>query len=143
MDNIGGFIKAEFVFLSEISSFTKTGNKATIVLSDFGKWKTLSNQKGGIKPTLSVTNEEAGVLATIGGTIVLKRSDANIDTLYKHKSIVLRLTSANLEVTVWGTDQYPIQQTTAPNTPAKASDFAGYTMTITGSQEFAPPFYLE
>lgn len=137
-DNMGGFISAEFILQSEIASFSKSGNTAAIVLTDGASWKKLSHQHNGIKPSVIVTNPDAGKLCTISGSIVLKRTDPSLEMLRKNKYILLRITSANKEVKVYGTDEYPIQVSLSPLSPATTSGFAGYELALSGSQEFEP-----
>jgi hypothetical protein len=113
---------------------------AAVVLADGASWKKLSNQKNGIKPSVTVTNPDAGKLATISGSIVLKRTDPNLDILRKNKYILLRITSANREVKIYGTDEYPVQVSLSPLSPATPSGFSGYDLALSGSQEFEPLF---
>jgi len=139
-DNMGGFISAEFILQSEVASFSKSGNTAAVVLIAGASWKKLANQKNGIKPSVAVTNPDAGKLAAISGSIILKRTDPNLDILRANKYILLRVTSANKEVKVYGTDEYPVQATLSPLSPATPSGFAGYDLALGGSQEFEPLF---
>jgi hypothetical protein len=139
-DNMGGFISAEFILQSEVASFSKSGNTAAVVLIAGASWKKLFHQHNGIKPSVSVTNPDAGKLAAISGSIILKRTDPNLDILRKNKYILLRITSANKEVKIYGSDEYPVQVSLSPLSPATPSAFSGYDLALSGSQEFEPLF---
>lgn len=139
MDNMGGILSAAFVLQKEIEYFAHTNNHCTIKLLEQKEWRKFHSQIKGIVINVSPKRSDAGLLYEISGSINLLKSDPNLDLLRMTQYIVIACKNADLVTKVIGTDEYPLEFTLAPLTPAQTSDFFGWSLSFKGKQLIEPP----
>lgn len=138
-DNIGGIVKAMFIFPQEIEIMNSTFPSAAIKLKSGCSWKEIKSSKFGINPVVTPQQSDAGILYSVSGTILIPRQNLNdTDMIYcNHLTLlggIMRYQTANNDDFVIGSILYPLKFLFEIANPNNTTSFSGYKLSLTGKQ---------
>lgn len=139
IDNMGGFLSADFILHNELESFVSSGSNSIVYLRQNAVWKYLHAKSEGVTLTIKPDKQEPGLLYTIDGSIIIKKECPSLAILRLNTLILIRVQLADGTFRILGTNEYPLQATLRPITPSKASGFTGYELSFSGKQLIEPP----
>lgn len=140
IDNMGGVISVEFILQKEIHYFAAFGNNCTVSLQNYTLWKPIDTKMEGVTLNVKADREDAGLIYTISGSILIKKTDPYLSVLSLNPYILLKYKNTDNVVKIAGTDEYPLVTTLEPLTPTRATGFLGYQLNFEGKQLIEPPF---
>jgi hypothetical protein len=134
IDNMGGFISAQFVLEREVYSFEEKPNGCIVTLLPGKSWKKLNFKQFGVSLQVAPERTDAGLQYNISGAVELRKDDENISALQSAECILFAFTNTDHITQVVGTKDHPLTVTLAPITPSEPAGFVGYAIDFTGSQ---------
>ncbi|MDU1906418.1 MAG: hypothetical protein E6772_16735 [Dysgonomonas sp.] len=139
-DNMGGVISADFIYPYEINFFAAYNGQCRIGLKGDAEWKKLNIQHQSFNLRTPQKSDDAGFFFEISGSVKLKPSGLEINSLYLNSYIIIRYQLTDNSYIVIGTDCYPLSYTMEMLTPSKPAGFRGYQLSFSGKQLINPPF---
>jgi hypothetical protein len=137
-DNMGGIISAEYCLVSELLSFAAIKNGILLALKSGSAWKEFPAKIGNIEIDVSQVENVVHDSWTISGKIRCPRkayqNTREMILFRMYNKIIVKYTTANGDVLVIGTKQYPITVTQKILTGVQASEYSGVEYTLSGAQ---------
>lgn len=135
-DQMGGFVSAQFISTSRVSTFLSKNGKVNLDLYPDAEFEKLDIIKNGVSVNVDTSTEEQGEIVTISATIKIK--DVTSPLYIPINKSLLLLTDPLGRTWVYGTARFPLRMSASRVSSDNPAGWSGVQIHFEGRQTTLP-----